>query len=96
VLIFNCSTSARNILAGAVASERASCSMQNSHSNSTAAQESVASPPRTIVQAEWMRSGYVRLEIYEEVRKELDGNDAKTERSTRRSKNRRLDAEAES
>jgi hypothetical protein len=62
VLIVNCSTRARNILTGSVASERASCSMQNSHSNSSAAGESAASPPRTLVQAEWMRSGYVRLE----------------------------------
>jgi hypothetical protein len=95
VLIINCSTRARNILTGSVGSDRASCSIQNSHSNSTAAGESVASPPRTLVQAEWMRSGYVRPEICEEIRKKLDGNDATTERSTRLSKKRRLDAETE-
>jgi hypothetical protein len=95
VHIVNCSTRARNILTGSVGSERVSSSMQNSQSNSTAAGESVASPPRTLVQAEWMRSGYVRPEIYKEVRKELDGNDATTERSTRPSKKRRLDAESE-
>jgi hypothetical protein len=59
-------------------------------------EESVESPPRMPFQADWMRSGYVRPEMYEEVRKELDGNDATNERSTRRSKKMlRLDAEAE-
>jgi hypothetical protein len=95
VLIVNCSTRARNIITDSAASERASCSMQNSGSITTAAGESVASPPRTLVQAEWMRRGYVRPEIYEEVRKELDGNDATIEKSARRSKKRRLDADAD-
>jgi hypothetical protein len=42
-----------------------------------------------------MKSGYVRPELYKEVHKELDGNDTTTERSKRRSKKRRLDAELE-
>jgi hypothetical protein len=42
-----------------------------------------------------MRGRYVRPEIYEEVRKDLEGNDATIEKSTRRYKKRRLDAKAE-
>jgi hypothetical protein len=48
-----------------------------------------------LVQAKMMRGRYVRLEIYEEVRKDLEGNDATIEKSTRRYKKRRLDAKAE-
>jgi hypothetical protein len=43
-LIFNCSTRARNILTGSVASEKASWSMQNSESITTAAGENSCEP----------------------------------------------------
>jgi hypothetical protein len=79
VLIVNCSTRARNIMTGSFASENASRSVQNSENNTTATRKTVASPPRMRVQAEWMRRGYVRPEIYEELRKRLDGNDATIE-----------------
>jgi hypothetical protein len=80
VVIVNCSPRAWNIMTGPVASKRAACSMKNSENNTIAAAPSVPGPPMMLVQAEWMRRGYVRPEIYEEVRKELEVNDATIEK----------------
>jgi hypothetical protein len=47
------------------------------------------------VQAEWMKSGYVRPEIYEEVRRELDGFDSTAEKGAGRLNRRKLPSESE-
>jgi hypothetical protein len=47
------------------------------------------------VRAEWMKSGYIRPEIYEEVRRELDGFDSTAEEGAGRLKRRTLAPESE-
>jgi hypothetical protein len=55
----------------------------------------VASPPVVVVEADWMQGGYIRSEIYDEMRRGFDGGEAVKECTPSLAKKRKLDPEAE-
>ena len=95
VLIVNCNTRAPKIALQTPQSESASFSVDYTENDAVRSENSLPSPSSAAVQAEWMKSGYIRPEIYQEVRHELDGNGASTEYPSVRTKKRRLDPESE-
>jgi hypothetical protein len=95
VLMVNCSTRAPKIARQTPQSESASFSVEISENDAVRSENSLPSPTSSALQAEWMKSGYIRPEIYEEVRHELDGNGGTTEYPSVRTKKRRLDPESE-
>lgn len=95
VLMVNCNTRAPTIALQTPQSESASFSVELSENDALRSENSLPSPSSAAVQADWMKSGYIRPEIYEQVRHELDGNGATTEYPSARTKKRRLDPEFE-
>jgi hypothetical protein len=95
VLIVNCNTRAPKIALQTPQSESASFSVDYTQNDAVRSENSVPSPSGAAVQAEWMKSGYIRPEIYQEVRHELDGNGDITDKTSVRTKKRRIDPESE-
>jgi hypothetical protein len=63
--------------------------------NAVRSKNSLPSPSSAAFQAEWIKSGYIRPEIYQEFRHEFDGNGTITNYLYVGTKNRRLDPESE-
>jgi hypothetical protein len=97
VLIVKCATRAPSITTLSQMSGRRSNSMDfGDPENDTVRSgqsQSILSDVR--VRAEWMKSGYVRPEIYEEVRREIDGFYSTAEKGAGRLKRRKLAPESE-
>jgi hypothetical protein len=72
-----------------------SFSVDYAQSDAVRSENSVPSPSGAAVQAEWMESGYIRPEIHQGVRHELDGNGDITDKTSVRTKKRRLDPESD-
>ena len=91
----NCYTRAPKIALQTPQSESASFSVDYTENDAVRSENSIPSPSSAAVQGEWMKSSYIRPEIYREVRLELDLNGASTEYTSVRTKKRRLDPESE-
>jgi hypothetical protein len=85
----------RELCCSARPGRSASFSIDYTNNDAVRSENSLASQSSGAVQAEWMKSGYIRPEIYQNVRHELDGNGASTEYPSVRTKKRRLDPESE-
>jgi hypothetical protein len=97
VLILNCAIRAPSITTLPQKSGRRSNSMDFGDSLNDTVRSSQSQPilSDVRVRAEWMKSGYVRPEIYEEVRRELDGFDLTAEKGAGMLKRRKLAPESE-
>jgi hypothetical protein len=97
VLILNCAIRAPSITTLSQKSGRRSNSMDFGDSLNDTVWSSQSQPilSDVRVRAEWMKSGYVRPEIYEEVRRELDGFDLTAEKGAGMLKRRKLAPESE-
>jgi hypothetical protein len=97
VLIVNCATRAPSIAPLSQTSGRRSNSMDFGDSENDTVRSGQSQPilSDVRVRAEWMTSGYVRPEIYEEVRREIDGFNSTAEKGAGRLKRRKLAPESE-
>jgi hypothetical protein len=95
VLIVNCKTRASKIALQTLQTESASFSVDCTQNHAVPSKHSLPSPSIAPVQAEWMKSGYIRPEIYQEFRHEFDENGTTTDYLSVRTKKRRLDPESE-
>jgi hypothetical protein len=80
-----------------MARETGSCTMdiENSDVDKIRSGPSQPSSSNVLVQAVWMKDGYIRPEIYDKLRRELDGIDVTVEKAAGRLKKRKLAPDAE-
>lgn len=97
VLVVNCAARSPTISHRSMARETGSCTMdiENSDVDTIRSGPSQPSSSNVLVQAAWMKDGYIRPEIYDEVRRELDGIDVTVEKAAGRLKKRKLAPDAE-